>query len=1048
MAKKGDKPDWLDDEDLDGDDALSADDLFVEEKPAKTPMLKRGGGRDEPPPREERPAPRAESPKHSPAEEEKHKEAGAIGRMLIKQQKRPGEQEILKSPLVLSLFGGILVLLVMAMAFWFIIGRDATTRELETIDAAIAEQRYSYAIERLKEFLLKHGRDSYTEPAMFKLAKVRIDAQVGGSTPNWPEGLKALNQFIDDCRDFPKYPEQYPTLLDYSKQISLGALETATRTKDRNLLKVSEDAELMIDRFSNPEQPQTALHEEIRIARERTIDAIRKHETTLATYAEIQKLLDGRKPIEALKSRRRLLDRYPDLDRDAKLTSLLQATLDTERKLVAAEEVNRDASREDRPLPVPAPLSLTLHTRALSDESSEGRTVFSVAQGCCYGVDTVTGDPVWRRAIGPDAPFFPVVVDTTVPGLLLFDTTHQELVLLNRLTGQLVWRQPLDEAVSGAPLVHEGQAYVPTLGNHLYKVDLQTGLVSSRLSFSQPVYSPPVLTRDGQHLVVAGDEAVSYVLTVRPLECLKVSFTGQRPGAIDVPMLAMGNLILMIENDQLGQALLRVLSAAAPDQGLTEAAATRLQGLVRDVPVLRGNQLFVPAEGEQFNIFTVSDASDKEPLLPIAKPPAASQYSGAVHVLAGADGRMWSASDSLRQFQLTQDSLLEDQKKKLYLGASGQPLQSIGKNLFVGRRQLESDAISLLLVDGEDMTSQWRTVLGAGALALLPKADGATLVLTRSGDLFQLSQADLAASGFRFRAEGSLPLPDGLDQPLVASVLPGRRIAVACGGKSPRLWIVNEAGKVAQEFPLEEPPAGPLVPLAGGVVVTLPTKLRLLGAPAGVVEDYLGTVEKQEQSQWAHLLPIDDNHFLLIDRAGRMSRIQYRTTPKAHLQPVDTLEAGQPVDVPPLLADGKIVVADAGGRLQVLNPAGFERVAETRLKAPAIGTGGVAGQRLLLETSDGQLNCFDLSQELKPLWSASLNGDHMTGAPVLEGTQLVFATLQGRVMSFHADTGEAGKALQLDAALEQGPIRVGPHLIVTSTDGSLYRVESIAGGSQ
>lgn len=1039
MAKKG--PDWLDEDDLFDDDE---GDIFEEESAAPLKRSRGAGGGD----RE-----KAESPPGSArgAKTESDEEDGepkqSLAARLAARKKRPGEEEVLKSPFVLTLAAGAAILIVGAGAFWFIIGRDTVTRQMTAVDEAIAEQRYNQAISMLNEFLLNHGRDSYTEMATLKLAKIRIDSQIGGSAPDWERGLEALNLYIDDCRDFESYPEQYPMLAGIAEKIALGSLETAAQIKSRKLVEISELAEPKIDQFSDPDNPPVEVHEKIKRAREQANDAILKYETTQDTYKAISQYLEAKRPMDALKARRVLIDRYPDLINDAKLAGLLEDTLETERGLVRAEEIDRPAMTEDRELPVPQPLTLTLHTRARTEEVSEGRTVFAVAQGCCTAVDTVTGDPVWRRVIGLDSPFFPVSVDTTVPGLVMFDTVHQELILVNRLTGEFVWRQALGEAVSGEILVHDGQLYVPTLGNHLYKIDLQTGLATTRLTFSQPVYSPPVLTRDGLHLVVSGHEAVSYTLTARPLECRRVSFTKQKPASLDAPLLSMGELLLMAENYQAGHALLRVLDARESEVGLPEVASVRLASHVRDTPILRGNRLYVPAEGEQFNVFTVSDEPDKEPLSAVAKPPAQSEYNGAVHLRAGADDLFWSASDYLRQFQLTQDALLEDQKKRVFLGASAQPIQSIGRNLFVGRRLLESDAVSLAQVDGEAMASEWRTVLGGGVLAVSEVRPDTAVCITRSGDIFQISDSAIDAGGFLFRAEGTLDLPEGLAEPLRATVLPDSQIAVVCGGEKPRMWVVNQAGKVGQEVALDAAPVADPVPVAGGVVVPLPSKLSVHGTKSARVEDFLGTVEKDEDVNWASLVALDENHVFVVDRAGKITRLQFRTSPSAHLQQVDSVEMGNPVDVQPILKDGRLIIADAGGKVRVLDVVGFERLAEVELDAPAVGVLGLAGNLLLVETSRGELQGLKIDDNLSRAWSIGLDGDHLTGTPLLEGENVVLATMNGKVMAINAGSGETVRTLQLDQLLEQGPMRVAGRVVVTSIDGSFYRIDSILGGN-
>ena len=170
--------------------------------------------------------------------------------------------------------------------------------------------------------------------------------------------------------------------------------------------------------------------------------------------------------------------------------------------------------------------------------------MYCVAQGCCYGLDPLSGDPVWRRVIGFDTPFFPMEVSASVPGLLLFDTNFGGLVLLDGRSGKLIWRQKLSETdvetVTGTPLVHGGQIYLPTRSGHLYKIDLESGQITTKLTFSQQVHAPPVLVSSDDQMVVAGDKEVFYTLSLSPLECKQVSYTGHAAGTIQAPLLVMG----------------------------------------------------------------------------------------------------------------------------------------------------------------------------------------------------------------------------------------------------------------------------------------------------------------------------------------------------------------------------------------------------------------------------------------------------------------------------------------------------------------------------
>ena len=46
-----------------------------------------------------------------------------------------------------------------------------------------------------------------------------------------------------------------------------------------------------------------------------------------------------------------------------------------------------------------------------------------------HAASETAGEPIWRRAIGLDTPFFPKPVNTQTPGVLVFDTNRKEVYL-------------------------------------------------------------------------------------------------------------------------------------------------------------------------------------------------------------------------------------------------------------------------------------------------------------------------------------------------------------------------------------------------------------------------------------------------------------------------------------------------------------------------------------------------------------------------------------------------------------------------------------------
>lgn len=962
---------------------------------------------------------------------------------------RPGEEDLLRSPFLLGLTGGVLALLLVALIFYFMIGRQSSQR---LYDAAVQELnagRYTQAIQRFEEFLQSYPNHQYADEARIGLGKARIENRIAGSTPNWQAGLKDLDLFLKQNRDRDNFENYRAMGLVFARRIALGAARLAERSnaatdRRRDLLAVAKQAETLLNRYG---RDAIGVQLEARIARSfhAAEDAIRKQEAFEAAVAEIELALENNQPMAALGARNRLITRYGDLKPDRRLNELLHETLQTERALVAKDESQREAAVEPRERFAHEPLTLALHARSRTEELSEGRVVFATAKDCCYGVDTITGEPLWRRVIGLDSPFFPMEVSTSTPGLLLFDTNHRELVVLNRNTGQLLWRQALAEDVRGPPLVHEGQVYVPTAANHLYKIDLENGRITSRLTFSQRLVGPPVLAPDGDHLIVAGNESLLYAVSLRPMECRGVSYLKHGAGSLTAPMIVMGSLLLVAENDRVSGATLHVLDVRNPEEPLRNVAAERLEGHVRDEPLLRGRQLFVATDAHAIFAYSVNDDPSQKPIARIAGYQVQQPYDGPLFLSAGPDGQLWMASSALRKFQLQAGNIQLD-PNPIAAGISTQPLQVIGRNLFVGRRFPYSRAVLFTQVERDEMTSQWRAELGAAVRMAQRIGDGSAVCLTESGHLFRVRDSELAATGFKQNPFTTLDVDETLTQPLHIARLADGRVAVHAGGAAPRLWILNPAGQVTGRIDLQQPLQADPVSIAAGIVLPLPGRLKIVGSDSSTagVEDFLAPVENQaEPTRWACLARLNGEELFALDTDGTLLKLQYRTTPVANLTQVAQTDFEQPADVPMVIDKGRLIIALADGRMQTIDASTMEPLSEIALRDPAAVSPWVLGDRLFVETAGYELACYDLSAKLALRWSLPLKDSALAGSPLAADDAVILALQNGEVWNVDGQGGNVRNRLDVGQLLHGAPERIGDSLVVFSIDGSLYRVESI-----
>lgn len=968
-------------------------------------------------------------------------------RTLFAKDERLKEQTVMRSPLVLFLGGGGGLLAIVALVFWFMIDREQIRRQFEDAAKDIAGAQFATGIQKFEEFIKNHPGHALTEGAdgaKVQLSKARVDKELVGS-PAYSNAMKALQDFVTEHRETKYFSELHDDIVVFAKKIALETPKLAAVNKQRDLLQISTEAETLLERYSPPDSPPTEAKKEIALAREEAEAAILKFGVLEEALAKINDALKNEKPLDAVVARQKLVVRYRDLAEEKRVDTAQRKALDMAKKQVVREEFQRDAQTDDPLKTLPKPLTLAVRTRSLSDEQSANRVVFALGQDSCFAVDSITGDPIWRRPVGVGSPFFPVPVETSRSAVLVFDTTQNQLVLLDRKSGDLIWRQAV-EPVSGPPLVAYGQIYLPTLEGFLYRIDADSGRITSRLKFPQKLFSPPIAMTDNLHLLVFGEAEFAYTLTLSPMECKLVTQTGHQPGTVEASPLAMGQYVLLAENDRATSSRLRVLNASKPDQKLSDVAEARVEGHIRDDMILRGNQLFVTSSGPRLSVFNVSDDKNQRTLAPVATLQIPTSHAGAAHLAAGTDGQIWLAVGALRKVVLKTDVLQLDQQA-IAVGQSTQPLQMIGRNLYVGRQLPLGQAVHLTQADGESMQSNWKTVVGAGLLAANQGTDGQLVCVSEGADTFLLSANEVSNGGFRARSEQQLKLPENTLEPLQGAALADGRIAVWTNGAEGKLWVVGPSALPQAEVALPQPLECPPIRFAGGVLLPIPGRLKLAGRAGGPpCDDFLAPVNTNNDGpvrKWKHLLAIDDDTLLVFDNGGKMLKLQYRTGDKTFFQSVSSIDFPQPIDVAPTLDKTRLLTADAAGTLRVLDVTAMETRAEIPLGGPASKSIWVADSLLLAEVARQRLVAFDAAQPKQPLWTCDLGGVGLVGSPLLVGNKLIAVQQSGDVLRIDAKTGKIEQKSPLGQVAKLGPLRLGNLLVVLTADGSLQHIESL-----
>ena len=964
---------------------------------------------------------------------------------------RPGEQDAFKSPLVLGLAGGTLGLLLITGIFWFLIGREQSNR---LYDRAVEEMnggQYTQSITSFERFITQYPKHGLRRQAEIGLAKVAVLREISGATPAWKRGLERLNDLIKAHRNDSDFSDMHSTIFQYADQITLGAARSAETLRDPELLDVSKDAQNLLERYADPAAPPVGTLARINEQRIKAERAIEKQKTFDTAMSVVDAAITNKKPMEALSERLRLVRQFPEFINSQRVKASLQKALELEKSVVTVDDTEVPAETTDDPAAIPEPILGLLQSRSRTDELPQGQLAFVLAKDSCYAVDSVTGELVWRRVIGFDSPFFPVKTSGVQPALLLFDTRKQALIACQLDTGKLIWRQPLGARVIGAPLVHEGQIYLPVDGRSLVRIDVDSGRISAKVQLSQNLATSPVLSRDGNYLLVPGEMAMVYSLTLHAtpnqpaLAVVATTFTDHAGGAVVAPPLSMGKLFLLCENDLADSANLRLWDASKPNESLIELASTRTAGQVRDTPVLRGNQLVVPSVGEQFAAFAVSDDAGHTGIAPIGQYRAdqakmSEQLNAPLFIALGSDGQFWSAGTAFRRFEVVSDSIRMDSNSTAP-GVASQPLQSFGDFFFVGRKSRYSDAVTFSAIERDRLVNPWRIVVGDGPREVIATRDDGVFWVGESGTVYNIGKNRMSQGGVDSKAGTDLELPTNVTRPIRATALHDQRIVIAAAGDAKMIYLFNAAGQLVSKHAIPEMVETDPVLLDEGLVLPLPGRLKLLplGQSKKVPQDWIAPVGDGQELHWSHLVRVDGRELIACDQSGRLTRVQFRQGDIPHLAEVAKLQLEQPVDLHPVLRGDSLYVCDVNGDCLQLNIRSFDAEGRTKLSTPVKGLW--ATESGVLVQAGSKLQLLSEGKTLPEKWSIDLAGLELIGPCIARPGGLSLASRDGTYLELNPETGAEIRRLVLPQALSLGLRQLKSGLVAVAVDGTLYRIE-------
>lgn len=965
---------------------------------------------------------------------------------------RPGEEDVKRSPFVMVMAGTIIALALISLIVGFMILSATEERSFTAAKKKLDEESFKEAEDKYQKFLEVYPKGEYANRARidYHTAKVKQYTDVDKYNADDVEnGLREVNELISNCRDLEGFAEQRENVYRYAERLARVGAIVAEAKRNPKPLENSEAAMKLMGQFAGPDGVPISTQDDIRALQNKASAAILKQNVLKEALAEINGHLENGDTFAALESRQALLDRYSVLTDDEEVGKVLTDILTREKELASSSDVGKDSIRQDNQAVESVAATLTLRTQINSELVSEGRYAFAMGLESCFGLDSDTGTPLWKRKVGGNAPFAPITVNASQPALLVFHTGTSELQLLAQKDGSLIWRQSIPARPSGPPLIFEQQIYLTTTNGEIWRLSVDTGKAISKVKFNQPVIGPPAVTRDKQFMVIPGDQSVVYTLTINPLECVAVSYVEHRLGSVEAPILTMGKVLLMCDNDIAEKTRLRVLAVneSTGDITVRYTDESSVAGQVRDACLLRGTDLFVPSSPQTMTAFSVNDDPDADP--PIAwigsnQPPDPSTTR--VHLHAGSGGQVWMASDGLWKFRVRTNAL-ELEPESAAQGLHLQPIQALDqKRVYVTTNEPYSSSVFFTLVDPGEMTGQWRTVVGTNIVAAGPTDGGDQMLLVGDfGLVFRVPIDKIRSGGFVLDSLTSYQLPPKLTDQVGGLRINDGRVAAYCRGEDPKLWTFTKSGQLERMWPLPAEPTLPPVSLGNAVVFAMEGRLHCAGVSGTRrVEDYRAAQGIGEKTTWKSITALSDNQVLAINSKNEAIRVELRSTPRPNLLYISSTRLQDEIELQPT-ADGDLLIAvTSEGSLQVMSAATLEILGQTPLGGQPGQPAIVAGDRIFVDVARQELRIFERSASLKQTGSLNLDGRFLVGTPVqVRGGGYVICLSDGEVMLLDADGNATEKTRRLGQAAKSGPLVIGNSLVVISNDGSLYAVEDI-----
>jgi outer membrane protein assembly factor BamB len=210
------------------------------------------------------------------------------------------------------------------------------------------------------------------------------------------------------------------------------------------------------------------------------------------------------------------------------------------------------------------------------------KVLFQSLSGDVICLNTMTGEEIWRQSLKSQVRNSPAFKDNILITVTLDGATYA----IESSTGNILWKLNLYSPVFADPVIEGERVYVTSHTGVLFIIELQTGQMITKTEFKIELFNSPTI--DQNNIYIATSNGMLYAIDKLSLKNIWI-FSGEGP--ISGPALVSKNYIYIATKAQ------KLYAINKADGQLLQKID--LIGRAKSAPIINQGKLIVACEGRQ-----------------------------------------------------------------------------------------------------------------------------------------------------------------------------------------------------------------------------------------------------------------------------------------------------------------------------------------------------------------------------------------------------------------------------------------------------------------